>query len=152
MARFFFDTEFYEDGRTIELISIGVVAEDGRVYYAEVISAKEKCRSDWLVKNVRPHLRGPEKSRQVISQELIEFMGEKPEIWAYYSAYDWVVLCQLFGTMMDLPPGWPMWCRDLKQLVSSLGNPELPAQMEQEHYALADALWAKSMWERLNHV
>lgn len=30
--RYFYDTEFIEDGHTIELISIGVVAEDGREY------------------------------------------------------------------------------------------------------------------------
>ncbi len=28
--RYFLDTEFYEDGKTIDLISIGIVAEDGR--------------------------------------------------------------------------------------------------------------------------
>lgn len=33
--------------------------------------------------------------------------------------YDWVVLCQLYGTMMDLPKGWPMYCRDVKQLCDS---------------------------------
>lgn len=32
--KYFFDTEFHEDGRTIDLISIGIVAEDGREYYA----------------------------------------------------------------------------------------------------------------------
>ncbi len=32
--RYFYDTEFIDDGRTIELISIGVTAEDGREYYA----------------------------------------------------------------------------------------------------------------------
>ena len=32
--RFFYDTEFIDNGRTIELISIGVAAEDGREYYA----------------------------------------------------------------------------------------------------------------------
>jgi hypothetical protein len=30
--RFWFDTEFIEDGKTIDLMSIGVVAEDGRKY------------------------------------------------------------------------------------------------------------------------
>jgi len=33
-VRFFYDTEFIDNGRTIELISIGVVSEDGREYYA----------------------------------------------------------------------------------------------------------------------
>ena len=32
--RFFYDTEFIEDGETIELISIGIVGDDGREYYA----------------------------------------------------------------------------------------------------------------------
>ena len=32
--RYFYDCEFIEDGRTIDLVSIGVVAEDGREYYA----------------------------------------------------------------------------------------------------------------------
>lgn len=32
--RYFYDTEFIDDGRTIELISIGMVSEDGREYYA----------------------------------------------------------------------------------------------------------------------
>lgn len=32
--RYFYDCEFIEDGRTIELVSIGVVCEDGREFYA----------------------------------------------------------------------------------------------------------------------
>ncbi len=62
------------------------------------------------------------------------------------SSYDWVVLCQLFGTMMDLPKGWPMWCRDLKQLVTEQHrNRDLHALVPQadEHNALADARWTR---------
>ena len=148
--RFWFDTEFHENGYTIDLISIGVVAEDGRQYYAETDFAREKaCSTDWLRDNVQPHLTGPEKGRPVIARELIEFMGEKPEIWAYYADYDWVVLCQLFGRMIDLPKGWPMYCRDVKQLCDSLGNPELPKQTSQEHHAMADAEWTRDAWQFL---
>ena len=32
--RYFYDTEFIEDGRIIDLVSIGVVDEHGREYYA----------------------------------------------------------------------------------------------------------------------
>ena len=32
--RYFYDTEFIDNGRIIDLISIGVVAEDGREFYA----------------------------------------------------------------------------------------------------------------------
>jgi hypothetical protein len=150
--KFWFDTEFYENGRTIDLISIGVVTEDGRTYYAETDFAAEKCSTDWLQRNVRPHLsRGgaAEKSRGVIRRELVEFMGEKPEIWAYYADYDWVALCQLHGTMMDLPKGWPMYCRDVKQWCDALGNPNLPEQTSTEHNALADAEWTRQAWDYL---
>jgi hypothetical protein len=89
------------------------------------------------------------KLRSEIAKEVVEFAGIKPEFWAYFADYDWVVLCQLFGTMMDLPKGWPMYCRDVKQLCDSVGNPALPAQMDQEHHALADAMWTKLAWETL---
>jgi hypothetical protein len=148
--KFWFDTEFYENGETIKLISIGVLAEDGRTYYAETAGSEAYANATkWLQDNVAPHLRGPKVERRQIAAELIEFMGEKPEIWAYYADYDWVALCQLFGTMMDLPKGWPMFCRDVKQLAVSLGDPKLPEQRKGEHDALADALWCGLAWDFL---
>ena len=148
--RFWFDTEFYEDGVTIQLISIGVIAENGRTYYAEPWDASRFARSSaWLIANVAPHLKGDEKPRRFIADDLVAFMGEKPEIWAYYADYDWVALCQLFGTMMDLPKGWPKYCRDVKQLCDDLGNPELPKQTSAEHDAMADAIWTREAWEFL---
>jgi hypothetical protein len=151
--KFWFDTEFYENGKTIELISIGVVAQDGRTYYAETLDAPDLVgASEWLKNNVGPHLRGPNKLRTHIANELVGFMGEKPEIWAYFADYDWVVLCQLYGRMIDLPKGWPMFCRDVKQLADSMGNPALPAQTSVEHDALADAMWCRDAWEYLRDM
>jgi hypothetical protein len=127
--RIFFDTEFYENGQTIDLISIGMVREDGKEYYAETPRAIEICNeSEWLLKNVKPHLKGRSILKPYIRQQIIEFVGDKPEFWAYYADYDWVVLCQLYGRMIDLPKGWPMFCMDIKQLCASMGNPELPKQ------------------------
>ncbi len=150
--RFWFDTEFYENGRTIELISIGVVSEDGRTYYAETPDARRLAgATNWLATNVAPYLDDRLKyERWQIGNALITFMGDKPEIWAYYADYDWVALCQLFGTMMNLPKGWPMYCRDVKQLCDSLGNPKLPEQKSSEHHALADAKWTREAWLFLN--
>lgn len=42
-----------------------------------------------------------------------------PEFYAYFADYDWVVFCWLFGKMMDLPNGFPMYCNDLKQILDS---------------------------------
>lgn len=46
--RYFYDTEFIEDGHTIELISIGVVAEDGREYYAVSTEFDPERAGSWV--------------------------------------------------------------------------------------------------------
>ena len=147
--RFWFDTEFIEDGRTIDLISIGIVAEDGREYYAEAWECDLERASPWVRENVFPHLSGVCTRREVIAQDIIGFVGAKPEFWAYYGDYDWVALCQLYGTMIDLPKGWPKFCRDVRQLFDEFGDPRLPDQEGDTHNALADARWNKLAWESL---
>lgn len=181
LLKYWFDTEFIEDGKTIDLISIGIVAEDGREYYAISKEFDASKASDWVKENVLAYLpprTNPAeaalsdieaakawKSRAQIKADLLQFIGTKetgwtihdpviketgkPEFWGYYSAYDHVALCQLFGTMMDLPKGWPMYTRDLKQLCDSLGNPKLPEQGKGEHHALADAKWNRLAHEYL---
>jgi hypothetical protein len=152
--RIWFDTEFIEDGTTIDLISIGMVRSDGATYYAETDQWIPGKASQWVRDNVIVHLKGGDsiKSRDVIAREIVEFAGEKPEFWAYYADYDWVALCQLFGTMMQLPDGWPMFCRDIKQWAVDVGNPKLPEQTSTEHHALADALWNKEAWDFLSSL
>lgn len=154
--KYWFDTEFIDNGKTIDLISIGVVSEDGRKYYAVSNAFYRDNAGDWLKQNVFPHLPVFEyrKSRDVIARELLDFIGadDKPEFWAYYGAYDWVALCQLLGTMMDLPKGWPSYCRDVKQLCDSLENPKLPEQKTLEHHALNDALWTREAWEFIQGI
>jgi hypothetical protein len=151
--RYFLDTEFIEDGRTIDLISIGVVAADGREFYREVADDevnwdRDDGSADWVTRHVKPYLLGPsvQRRRVEIAVELREFITSPAEFWGYYADYDWVVLCQLFGTMMDLPLGWPMFCIDLKQLAMSLGNPRLPEQVGIKHHALADAHWNRDVY------
>lgn len=77
---------------------------------------------------------------------------DKPEFWGYYADYDWVVMCQLHGTMMDLPKEWPMYCCDIKQWCDQLGNPQLPEQGKDEHNALADAHWNKLAFDLLDSI
>jgi hypothetical protein len=148
-TRIWFDTEFIEDGKTIDLISIGLVKEDGSTYYAECAEADLSRADDWVKANVLVHLTGEIKPRKEIAAEIIDFAGKNPEFWAYYADYDWVALCQLYGRMIDLPKGWPMFCRDIKQRCVELGNPRLPEQAEAEHNALADAKWNKLAFDFL---
>jgi hypothetical protein len=150
--RIFFDTEFIEDGKTIDLISIGLVREDGREYYAQAAECDRSKAGKWVTENVLPHLTPGTIPRFQIAGDIRDFCGEKPEFWGYYADYDWVVLCQLFGTMMDLPKGWPKYCRDIKQWCDSLGNPRLPDQLQNEHHALIDARWNRQAYEFLERV
>jgi hypothetical protein len=101
--------------------------------------------------NVLPFLGDtPPQALSTIALMIRQFVGEdKPQFWGYYADYDWVVFCQTFGAMIDLPKGWPMYCRDIKQLCDDLGNPELPKQGKGEHNALADARWNKVAHEFL---
>lgn len=146
--RIWFDTEFREDGIRIDLISIGLVRQDGAEYYAETIGADLLCSTDWLKANVLPNLTGrrAEKYRHQIAREIIEFAGDAPEFWAYYADYDWVALCQLYGTMMDLPKGWPMFCLDVKQLAHANGISKITVPQTEEHDAMHDARWTCAAW------
>lgn len=170
---YFYDTEFLEDGKTIDLISIGIVAEDGREYYA-VSSQFDKRRvknDSWLMENVMSsishtiylsegdggiewptiHLTDPStRSRAQIAQDVWQFLlgGEgKPRLWAWYGAYDHVALAQLWGKMINLPDGVPMWTNDIMTLQTLCGGVRAPGQPEGNHNALADARYNKVRYD-----
>jgi hypothetical protein len=166
--RYWYDTEFIEDGETIKLMSIGIVAEDGRELYLQNYTAQFWKANEWVINNVFPRLqdllviRGGEEGLRLnpegqlladgwtpgrlnketcwrapveIAIALKDFCNVekhgKPKLWGYYS---------------DLPKGWPMYTRDIKQWCDDLGNPPLPEQGKGEHHALADARWNKQAW------
>jgi len=153
--KYFYDTEFLDDGNTIEFISIGIVREDGAEYYAvnadmDYLRIKQ---SEWLVANVMNQLPDVQewKPKAQIAEEVKTFLLEKgsPELWAWFAAYDHVVLSQLFGRMLDLPEGIPMFTNDLRSLIDWVGVKKLPAQTGGNHDALADARHVKV---RFDHV
>jgi len=189
--KYYLDTEFLEGTQktlfgktkpTIDLISIGIVCNDEREYYAiskdfnlkeawnrhDLVVDKlfpigpEYNKSYWIRNNIlKPifyEMYGKDinfhnidsyftyrnfkrllnkygKSNKQIAAEIEYFTigeytdidGEKiispdrpnikgnPQFYAYYADYDWVVFCWLFGKMIDLPKGFPMYCIDLKQ-------------------------------------
>lgn len=159
--KFFFDTEFIEAPGHLDLISIGIVCESGETLYMESAEVDWTRASQWVLDNVKPHLTGQTATRSEIAAAIVEFVsdntrdGAEPEFWAYYADYDWVAFCWLFGTMMDLPKGFPFYCRDIKQWMDQLGMDRgmLPPDPAQEHHALADAHWtAQAHAEIERHV
>ena len=191
--RIFYDTEFFEDGKTIDLISVGMVAEDGRELYLisediDVDPLNTRLREhNWLMENVIAHL--PLKtrydgkpaldlpggsnvypcklghfgldladnriaSRRHIRNAVRDFVLATPgpvELWADYGAYDHVLLAQLFGSMVDLPEGFPMYTHDLRQEIDRRGGDDkLPVQDgSTAHNALADARWVRDAYDAL---
>ena len=200
--RYYIDTEFLEGTQkenfpislfrknthpTIDLISVGIVAGDGREYYAisKDFNLKEAWNRYHIVKDgfrdcgmtpnfkkvywIRDNVLKPiyeelfskaihdkdynrkhfcrlafnygdlkclidwyGKTNKQISEEIKKFVGypnyypktkymrtkvesTKPKFYAYYADYDWVAFSWLFGKMIDLPKGFPMYCIDLKQ-------------------------------------
>jgi hypothetical protein len=151
--RFWYDTEFIEDGRTIELVSIGVVAEDGREYYAVSTEFDPDRAVPWVRDNVLNQLPAPGdpawRGRGQIRDDLLELLGTEPQLWAWIAPYDHLVLAQLWGDMPALPHHLPRYTRDVKQLWDSLGRPPLPSQPSGLHHALDDARHVKVRWEAM---
>jgi hypothetical protein len=151
--RYFIDTEYFDDCSTVELVAIGVVAEDGREFFAVSADFDDEKPSPWLRANVLPLLPPRTDSawmgRVEIRDRLRAFVGTDAEFWSVCAEWDWYLLVRLFGGLNDLPPSWPMTCWDLWQRALHLGNPPLPKHTGREHHALEDARWHKQVYEAL---
>jgi hypothetical protein len=256
--KYYYDCEFLEGTQgkkflgftygktkpTIDLISIGIVSEDNREFYA--VSKDFNLQEAWNRYDLKPNYeKGGKKkvywirenvlkpifddlsdkdypdspitsftydalkylinkygyTNTQITESIKEFVGypqynyvhtqkihsvqsgrrldspSAPIFYGYYSAYDHVALCWLFGKMIDLPKGFPMYTVDLKQeldekintmqlfysggLLSAekdrvctfnekLNRVRLDPNYPQqinEHNALADARWNKELHE-----
>lgn len=168
MDQYFLDTEFIETFtttgglfskrrkmHTIDLISIGIVSNDGREYFAISSDYDYSSASDWVKENViRPlyikTVNGDARnyiteanfhkqyglSNRLIKHQILEFThcyrdglfyrnDKSPKFYGYYSDYDWVLFCSLFGRMIDLPKGFPMYCIDVKQELDQVAADKL---------------------------
>lgn len=158
--KFFLDTELWENGpdKPIQLISLALVSEKGNELY--VLNQDfdwDACDSDWLKENVQPRLfdEAPialpynQIGNLVFKWVVRETGGKRPEFWGYYADYDWVIFCQTYGSMVNLPELYPKYCLDIKQLCMMMGDPALPRTNVGEHCALVDARWNSQVLEYL---
>ena len=275
--KYFIDTEFIEGTQairvpftnlivgqtkpTIDLISIGIVAEDGREYYAiskdfnlkeawnrfdlKQYSGDRRNQGDgeykdyWIRENVlkpifvelltkeyidngkytsvgnhkmftsaiiedawknteiknnykvlKKLINKYGKTNKQIAEEVKEFtyvnlnyidyknINSNIQFYGYYSAYDWVAFCWLFGKMIDLPNGFPKYCIDLKQEMDRIlikknlplrgvfvnPNKNLDTKLKEiksyknypeqtnNHHALSDAKWNYELYKFLQQL
>lgn len=158
-TKVFLDTEFIDTGRIIKPISIALVAETGAEYYAVFADAdlRQLAGHAWLNANVAPQLpvrpiaggwtwnplhreSTAVKPRTTIAQEIVAFFTAltKPQLWAYFSPFDTIVLTQLYGPLNELPNAIPAFTHDLMQEAERTGIPT-PRQKAGTHHALLDA-------------
>jgi hypothetical protein len=159
--RYFYDCEFIEDGRLVDLVSIGVVDEHGREFYAVSTEFDDSRAVPWVRRNVLDRLPSPSdpawRSRERIRDDLFEFLmepirgrpHERMELWAWYAAYDHVVLAQLWGAMPALPREIPRFTKDLRQRWDDRGRPPLPEADADRHDALVDARHNLARWRAM---
>lgn len=161
--RFVYDTEFLEKDGHIFPISIGIVADEPNNlgianYYAVLEDAQWETiiKDEWIRENVIPNLgkNTAFKSRWQIGQEIQNFIAsyggkrEDHELWAYYAAYDHVVLSQIYGRMIDIPEPVPMHTNDIMTIADVLGLPD-PKLDTSSHHALEDALEVRDAYRNL---
>jgi hypothetical protein len=152
-VRVWYDAEFSTTAPQIGLVSLGAVAEDGSEFYAVSTGFDPDAAHPWVKQHVLPQLPPPGDaawmSRAEMRERLLAFLGDAPVLWAWYGAYDHVALCQLWGSMPELPRAIPRFTLDVRQLWEHLGRPALPVQSDGVHHALEDARHVRARWEAL---
>lgn len=157
--RFWYDTEFHVRGNGIEPISIGIVAEDGRELY-EVCDwfDLEAAEADpWLSVNVIDRLDKPREEwlpKRELARKIEQFFtndsARSNEMWAWYMAFDHVVITHILGGFGKYAPVVPSTTMDLRQEHLRWGEPNLPREKNtREHNALYDARECRDMYMAL---
>ena len=117
-TKIFFDTEFTGLHKDTTLISIAMVSECGKEFYAELDDYNMSQVDEWIQKNVIDNLwiwqheyDIPEFSnyyigdKETIAKELTEWLSQfdSVEMWSDCLSYDWVLFCDLFGHAFNIP-------------------------------------------------
>lgn len=133
--KIFFDTEFTGLHKDTTLISIGMVAENGKKFYAESTDYCSVQCNDWIQDNVLSHtiLQGNEEMAKELGEdanttvvigcsenirhEVSEWMSqfEYVEFVSDVCHYDFVLLIDIFGIAFDLPKQVCPACYDINQ-------------------------------------
>lgn len=124
-TKVFFDTEFTGLHQNTTLISIGLVAETGETFYAQLTDYDESQISPWLQQNVMDNLdpKALRGTKSEVADELKKWIEQfgPVQMWADVAHYDWVMFCQLFGGAFFIPENVYYICFDLATLFLSKG-------------------------------
>ncbi|MFE4569961.1 3'-5' exoribonuclease domain-containing protein [Paenibacillus chitinolyticus] len=170
----FFDTEFTGLHQNTTLISMGMVDENGRSFYAELSDYDTTQVDEWIQKNVVDNLlysnvvcqtyefagvssMAVKGSKTYVKDMLTGWLAayDQVEIWSDCLSYDWVLFNQMFGHAFNIPKNVYYIPFDICTLMKVKGvdpdiNREEFAGIEGEkHNALHDARVIKACYEKL---
>ncbi|UVA79984.1 3'-5' exoribonuclease [Pandoraea commovens] len=143
-TRYFIDTEFtdFAPQTSCQLISVAVVGEDGREFYAECSDFSIALCSDFVRRVVLPQLgKFPDRSMRTaqLAIELAEWLSAVPLKPKPVLCYDSNVDIELVSRLLDspLPKGWKH--ENVFQKIDAERFAEYISVHGGEHHALYDA-------------
>ena len=139
--KIFFDTEFTGLHKDTTLISIGLVDENGKTFYAEFTDYDSNV-DEWIWKNVILNLKwskeGPIENFININEDSLEVNGDKEYVKAALADwlsrydnvelvsdvchYDMVLFIDIFGSAFDIPDNVNPACHDINQDIARYFN------------------------------
>lgn len=181
MTKLFFDTEFTGLHQKTTLISIGIVSECGKSFYAEFTDYDKTQVDEWLQTNVIDNLllQGeevyvgidhPDTSMMVgdtshIKDYLTEWLSqfESVQMWSDCLSYDWVLFSQIWGHAFNIPKNVYYIPFDIcPMLLEKVGDADISREEfagsvefpggPKKHNALWDAYVIKACYEKLQMV
>lgn len=129
----FFDTEFSGLQKDTQLISIGLISENDKRFYAEFGDINTEVLDDWIKENVLANTvkYGGKEITDIVPNEYEYHFGTKEEIKEQLTEwlsqfdniqlvsdvchYDMVLFIDIFGTAFDLPETVNASCHDINQ-------------------------------------
>ena len=171
----FFDTEFTGLHKGSTLISIGLIAENGREFYAEFCDYDNKQVDEWLQENVINNLKF-KNCENFINSNNIDFITMKGtkhdvgmalsdwfagfnnvEMWTDCGAYDWVLFCDIFNHAFNIPNNIYYIWYDICTLMNVKGiNSDISREgfiknsiYGDKHNSMYDARVIKACYEKL---
>ena len=174
-TKVFFDTEFTGLHKGTSLISIGLIADDGKTFYAENAEYDKSQVDDWINEHVIANTSYLKESGNMeiastslsnfyhvegidgIKTDLMDWLNQfdTVEIWSDCLAYDWVLFNDIFGHAFNIPKNVYYIPFDICTLFKTKGvDPDINREefagiVGSKHNALHDAKVIKACYEKL---
>jgi hypothetical protein len=167
-TKIFFDTEFTGLHQNTTLISIGLVSECGKTFYAEFTDYDKSQVDEWLQNNVINNLNIPDDDttqlvntfkgdKEFIKEKLEVWLSqfEQIEMWSDCLSYDWVLFNQIWGHAFNIPKNIYYIPFDLSTLLlcygynADLSRKDFSGLDEINHNALSDAKMIRMCYNKI---